>query len=122
MLDKLSLKTYALLFGFALVLAGILGFIPIATPNHMLLGIFMVDPMHNVVHIVSGLLAFSAVMWDDYAKLYFRAFGVFYALVAVLGFVMNGELMMMHMNVADHILHVVIAVAALYLGFAHKQA
>jgi hypothetical protein len=52
-----------------------------------------------------------------YASLYFKVFGVVYALVAVIGLTMSGLVLGMMMNMADNILHVVIAAAALWIGF-----
>jgi hypothetical protein len=117
------LKTAAIVFGAALLLAGVLGFVPAATPNGMLLGIFHVNAAHNVVHLLSGAVA----LWAGFAsvpasRLYFRIFGVVYALVAVLGFYL-GEGMLLGLiaiNPADNWLHVAIAIVALVLGFGVK--
>jgi hypothetical protein len=59
-----------------------------------------------------------------YARVYFRVFGVVYALVAVLGFYAgNGMLLgLISNNAADTWLHVAIAVVALVLGFGVKDA
>jgi hypothetical protein len=116
-------KKMALIFGIVLLVVGVLGFVPVVTNNMMLLGIFMVDPMHNIVHILSGVLAIAAAMGTgSYASLYFKVFGVVYALVAVLGLVMSGNVLGMPMNMADHVLHVAIAAFALYVGFAVKSS
>jgi len=113
----------AWIFGIVVLLVGILGFVPGITSGGLLLGIFMVDGMHNVVHLLTGILAIAAAMGaGTYAKLYFKVFGVVYALVAVLGFVMGGQVLGMMMNVPDHLLHVVIAAFALYVGFVMKDA
>ena len=61
------LKKLALMFGFVFVLVGILGFIPAAAPQHSdgmhyLLGLFMVGGVHNVVHLLSGIVALWAGM------------------------------------------------------------
>jgi len=110
-------------FGIVLTLFGILGFIPGVTGGGMLLGIFMVDPLHNIVHLVSGLLALGAVwMWQSYLKLYFQVFGVVYALVAIIGLVQgNTVLGILMVNMADNLLHVVIAAVALWAGFGMKK-
>lgn len=109
-------------FGIVLTLVGILGFVPGITSGGLLLGIFMVDPLHNIVHLVSGLLALGAVwMWRSYLKLYFQVFGVVYALVTVIGFFDPTLFGLMMVNMADNLLHVVIAAAALWAGFGMKQ-
>ena len=58
------------------------------------------------------------------AQNFFRVFGLVYAGVAVYGFVVgNGMLLnMVANNVADSILHTVVAVFALYMGFAYGRS
>ena len=55
--------------------------------------------------------------------MWFRIFGVIYALVAILGFMTpSGMLLgMISNNVADTWLHVILAVAMLFLGFVAKD-
>jgi hypothetical protein len=119
------LTTLANVFGVVLLLVGILGFIPgITTSDQMLLGIFHVNALHNIVHLVSGAAGlWAAKSGMKSAKMYFQVFGVIYALVAVLGFVYGDEaiLGLVTNNTADTWLHVVIAVVSLYLGFGKKE-
>ena len=113
-------KTFAYVFGIVFLLIGVLGFVPSLTPNGMLLGIFQVNALHNVVHVLSGVVALIAAMAGlYYSKLYFKVFGVVYALVTVLGFLTGDGLIggLLPVNMADNLLHVVIAAAALYIGF-----
>ena len=115
-------KTLAILFGVVFLLIGVLGFVPALAPNEMLLGIFHVNAAHNVVHLLSGAVALWAGMTSiGAAKLYFKIFGVVYALVAVLGFMNPGDTMLLGLisnNTADTWLHVGIAVVSLIVGFA----
>lgn len=115
------LRTVASIFGIAFIVAGVLGYSSFFAPNGMLLGIFAVDHMHNMVHIISGVVALVSALNEKYARLYLQIFGVVYGLVAALGFTMNGNVLMMHMNMADNFLHLAIALIALYFGFAMKR-
>lgn len=120
------LKNMAMLFGWVLLIVGVLGFVPGITTDGSLLGIFSVNPIHNIVHIVSGLAAlYLASKGEEGAQTYFKVFGVIYALVAILGiFAGSGETSLLGLvanNGADTWLHVVIAVVALYLGFGTKK-
>jgi hypothetical protein len=111
-------RIVALLFGVIFILVGIAGFIPALVVNgNLLLGIFEVNAHHNAVHLVSGVIALLAAAQTTYSKLYFQIFGIVYAIVAILGFVMNGNLILMHVNMADNILHIAIAIVALWIGF-----
>lgn len=122
------LRKASMLLGAVFVLIGILGFVPVFTPNGLLLGIFEVDTVHNLIHLASGAAALLASTSAAYSRLYFQVFGVVYAIVAVGGFLpplQLGEeeklLGLTHMNLADNLLHVAIAAAALYLGFVYKD-
>jgi hypothetical protein len=122
------LKTAAIIFGIFFLVAGIGGFVPALAPQHgdgnMLFGIFMVGPVHNVVHIASGIAALiCGMMGAGPARKYFQIFGIVYALVAVIGFFYGNSpiLGMMEHNVADIGLHIAIAAVALYLGFMARN-
>jgi hypothetical protein len=115
------MKGFAIFFGILLLAAGAGGFVPQLTPDGLLLGIFAVDTMHNVVHVITGILAIAmGVAGVAQARMFFRLIGVVYAVIAVLGFVggRDGHVMGMAMNMADHLLHVGIAILGLALGFA----
>ena len=122
------LKTAAIIFGIFFLVAGIGGFVPALAPQHgdgaMLFGIFMVGPVHNVIHIASGVAALiCGMMGAGAARKYFQIFGIVYALVAVIGFFYGNTriLGVMEHNVADIGLHIAIAAVALYLGFMARN-
>lgn len=113
------LKLLAILFGLIMIVVGILGFLPDFAPNGLLLGLFAVNPMHNMVHLLTGLVALVCGLSNNFAaKIFFIAFGIVYALVAILGFAQGpGDLYGMAINQADNWLHSAIALVCLYLGF-----
>lgn len=115
-------KTMAVLFGVILLVVGILGFVPAVTKDEMLLGIFHVNTVHNIVHLLSGAVAlFCGMAGLGAARIYFRVFGVIYGAVAVLGLMHMGEhtnlLGLISNNDAITYLHIGIAVVSLILGF-----
>jgi hypothetical protein len=118
------LRIMAILFGVGFIFAGVAGYMPSFNTDGLLFGFFEVNAMHNMIHIGSGVLAIMAATSHSLTRLYFKLLGLFYGVVAVLGFVWNGDMgmMMMHMNAADNFLHTGIAVVALYLGFVTKKA
>jgi hypothetical protein len=122
------LKTAAIIFGVFFLIAGIGGFVPGLAPamgdGRMLFGIFMVGPVHNVIHLASGAAALICGFTSAGAsRKYFQIFGVVYLLVALIGFVYgDSKLMgMVEHNRNDIWLHILIAAAALYLGFVAKE-
>jgi hypothetical protein len=118
------IRFIAILFGIGFIFAGVAGFMPAFTYNGALFGIFEVDSMHNLVHIVSGVLAIMAATSFKLTRLYFLIFGAVYILVAILGFARHGDLFMMHVNMADNFLHLGIGIISLFLGYyaSKKQA
>jgi Domain of unknown function (DUF4383) len=118
-------KTLGILFGIVFLAVGILGFVPGITKDDMLLGIFMVNKVHSIVHIASGaVFLFASMAGAGAASLWFKIFGLVYAVVAVLGFMNpNGMLLgMISNNPADTWLHVVLAAAMLLIGFAAPKS
>ena len=119
-------KTLALLFGLVFLVIGILGFVPAATHDvdgmPMLLGIFHVNTNHNIVHVASGVVFLLCGMAGaGAARMFFKIFGLVYALVAVLGFLPANATSIMGLmsnNPADTYLHVALAVVMLAIGFA----
>lgn len=115
------LRIIAILFGIGFIFAGVAGFLPTFVQDGLLFGYFEVNAMHNMVHLVSGVIAIMAATRFSLAKLYFQVFGIIYTLLALVGFWRNGDLFVMHMNMADNILHIVIGVVAIYLGFSARE-
>lgn len=113
------LKNLSILFGVVFLAVGVLGFVPgITTDDNLLLGIFQVSALHNAIHILSGIAAIVAAKSEDYAQLYFRIFGAVYAVVAIVGIVQSDTVLgLIDVNLADNLLHVVLAVAILGIGF-----
>jgi Domain of unknown function (DUF4383) len=122
-------KAAAILFGIVFLLVGILGFVPACTSGMpdmpMLLGIFHVNKFHNCVHLASGVVFLLCGMAGaGPSRMFFKIFGIVYAIVAVMGF-MNpaGPLLgMMSNNPADNYLHTGLAVVMLYFGFVAKDS
>jgi hypothetical protein len=110
-------RIIAILFGIAFIFAGVAGFLPAFTNNGALFGIFEVDTMHNLVYIITGVIAIMAANSYQSTKLYFIIFGVIYTLFALLGFVRNGDLFIMHANLADNFLHLAMGILLLFLGY-----
>lgn len=110
------LRTLAVLFGIAFIFVGVAGFLPVFVTDGLLLGWFEINTIHNVIHLVSGVIAIMAATSLYYSRLYFKIFGIVYTLVAILGF-WRGDLILMHVNTADNFLHLGIGVIAIILGF-----
>ncbi|UPA22087.1 DUF4383 domain-containing protein [Candidatus Peribacteria bacterium] len=112
------IKTVTWILGVVLLVVGLLGFV-----NDPILGIFEVDTVHNVIHLLSGIVGLIAVSAGlSYARLYLIIFGVVYALVTVLGFMSGTDILgLFVINQADNYLHAAIALVCLGVGFGGKK-
>lgn len=110
-------KTAALVLGFVFIIVGVLGYIP--NPIFGPSGIFVTNQMHNLIHIASGIVLLIGAYSSLGSSMALKIVGVVYAIVAILGFLMPGDMMlgMVAMNGADRWLHVVLAIVILYAGF-----
>lgn len=106
-------------FGLVFVLIGILGFIPQATPDGSLLGVFPVSTWHNVAHVLLGLWGLMAGGTASEAGTYMRSLAVIYGLLAVLGLIPATSTLfgVIPLHGADVGLHAALAVVAAYFGF-----
>jgi hypothetical protein len=107
-----------MVLGIVFIVVGILGFIPNPLISEQDGAIFKVNTLHNIVHLVSGAVILAGV-YSFGSALGLKIIGVVYAIVAILGLFMGGDMLFgIAMNMADHWLHVVLAVVILYAGFA----
>lgn len=112
-------KTIALVFGAVFALVGILG--PVLGGADGNLIVFGRNYLHDVIHLASGLagLAAGAYAGGKFAGDYLKGFGAIYLVVTVAGFALMGVFeSLIGLNMADNVLHLVLAVALLGAGFA----
>lgn len=114
------LRALAILFGILFLIAGILGFIPMYSPNDQLIGYFLINPLHNLIHIITGIIALWVGFSSAHAsKIFFKIFGVMYVVVALLGLYYGDQPIfgLIANNMPDVGLHFVVGIIALILGF-----
>ena len=112
-------KPLTWILGVVLLLVGVLGFV-MESP---LLGLFQVDMIHNIVHILSGVVAlWSASTGYQYSRLFLMVFGIVYGLVAILGFMSGSIVGLFMVNMYDNYLHAAIAVVCLVGAFGSSKA
>lgn len=108
---------FATVLGAVLLLIGIIGFI-----NDPVFGLFNVNALHNLIHLLSGAIGIWAGVWGGVlaARWFNKVFGIVYAVVAVLGFagLLTG---LLDLNAADNWLHVLFAVVPIGVGFFGKD-
>ena len=132
MTNRSPLQTAALAVGAVFLLVGILGFIPGITTNYgdmnfighdseaKLLGIFQVNILHNIVHLLFGVLGLAAARAWDSSRLFLIGGGAVYLVLWLYGLVidLNSNANFVSLNTADNWLHLLLGVGMLGLGFA----
>lgn len=117
-------KTVCKLLGVVFVLVGIAGFF-----NDHLLGAHL-DKYHNLVHIVSGIIAlyFGFAGSMSGSKAFCLLFGLVYLALGVLGWLVLGTgadhmwiVGPLHLAMADHAIHVLLGVVFLAGGLLTKK-
>lgn len=120
-------RILAFVLGIVLTLVGILGFFVTSSMTVGNLMGFDVDVVHNLIHLLSGIVGLVAV-FTGWSRRFNQIFGLVYLLVALAGLIpglyFGGRLLgLMHVNAADNVLHWVIALAAIIVGFfVHEYA
>ncbi len=110
--------------GSLFLLGGALAFVPGVTHNGMYFGLFMVNTAHNLLHIFSGVMFLGAALISARAaRLWFRIFGAFYALIAAIGFVTGDGLIfgLIMSSLFDAWGHAGLALLMLMTGFAREK-
>jgi len=126
-------RIVVLVFGAVYVLVGMLGFVvePVAnggshgdmpSADGDLLGIFPINAMHNVVHLVIGAaLLYGATAYDRAVRMA-RIVGAVYLLVGLLGFLSPDTFGVMPIGGADIGLHLATAPMLLGVTFIDRAA
>ena len=131
----MSTRTFALIFGIVFLAVGIAGFVPQLvqaarrrgdawTAGHgMLLGMFPVNTLHNVVHILFGLWGLAASRSAGGAVTYARGVAIIYALLAVLGLIpaTDDGFGLVPLDGNDVWLHAALALVAAYFGWVNRS-
>jgi len=122
----------ALAFGIVFLLVGIAGFIPpfvsppptgpdvaVDTGFGRLMGLFPINALHNLVHIVFGIWGLVAYRSFSSARLYGRGVAVIYGILAVMGLIPGLNTTFGLVPIYGHVvwLHALLAIVAAYFGF-----
>jgi hypothetical protein len=130
----MSTRNFALIFGIVFLAVGVAGFgvIPGLLQNQsgsgmdaqgMLLGLFHVNGLHNVVHLVFGLWGIAASRSAGGSAAYAKGVAVIYAVLAVLGLIpaTADGFGLVPLGGYDVWLHAVLALVGAYFGFANRS-
>jgi hypothetical protein len=113
-----------LAFGAIYLLVGIVGFLVTGFDNfagneqsEKLLGIFMINPLHNIVHILIGVAGLLLSRRLDGARSFGWLLAVGYAAAFIYGLIAIGESWdFLNINAGDNVLHLLSAVVGLVIA------
>jgi uncharacterized protein DUF4383 len=125
-------RTAAKIVAIVFLAVGVLGFIPGITTNYgdmtfaghhsdaHLLGIFQVSILHNIVHLLFGIVGLMLARTFTGARSYLIGGGVIYALLWIYGLAVGQDSAanFVPLNTADDWLHFVLAIGMVALGLA----
>lgn len=115
--SRSAAQNFAMVFGVLYLLVGILGLILAPSEGDELFGVFRLNLIHNLAHLVlGGIFLIIGTRSHETAKRVNVSIGIFYGLLAVLGIanVLVNDLL--EANVADDYLHLSTAVLAIFFG------
>jgi hypothetical protein len=125
----------AAVVGAAFLLVGVLGFIPGITTHYdemsfaghsgaLLLGVFAVSVLHNLVHLLFGVLGLLSAKLPGTARLFLMAGGGLYVLLWVWGSAIGEHTRanFLPVNTADNWLHLGLGAGMILLGIAVTAA
>jgi hypothetical protein len=128
--DRDTLRTVARLVAIVFLAVGVLGFVPGITTDYssmgaagtgsmaMLLGVFQVSVLHNIVHLLFGVVGLALSRTASGARNFLIGGGIVYAVLFLYGlFVpMGSQANFVPLNSADNWLHLLLAVGMVGLG------
>jgi len=133
----MTTRKFALVFGVLFLLIGIAGFIPQLVPGMhpehpaltldanagQLLGLFPVNLLHNIVHILFGLWGLAVSGSVGGARLYGRGVAIVYLVLTIAGFVpaLQTGFGLVPLWGNDIWLHALLALIAAYFGWLHRD-
>ena len=115
-------QSIAKIFGWVIILFGVVGFFSgsMNMTAGMELGIFPVNIVHNIVHILIGLWGINAARTVEGATTYCKQAGVLYLLLGVVGLIPAAVEMFastIPIGGYDHMLHLGLGIVLAYFGF-----
>ena len=133
----MNVRRFAMIFGIIYLLVGIAGFIPqllqappagapevaVATLHGYLLGLFPVNVLHTIVHLLIGIWGLVAAKSLGASVTYARSLAVIYGVLAIMGLIpgANTTFGLIPIHGHDVWLHAGTALIAAYFGFAAKH-
>lgn len=112
-------RLYAIVFGVVYTIVGLIGFTVSTTLATATLILFPVNVLHNIVHLLVGLLGIAAFMTGRTVE-YARGVAIVFAVLVVAGFLPQPFLGLVPLGGADIALHALTAILAAAAGWLYS--
>ena len=120
-----TVQRVAQIFGIVFLLLGIAGMIPgmgsYTMQDAAMLGMFPVNVLHNVVHLLFGVWGLMAAKTFAGSKSYAQIAGVIYLVLAAAGFMWPDGFGLVHLGGNNMYLHAVLGLVLAAVGFTAKE-
>ena len=118
----MTVQRIAQIFGWIFVLVGLVGMVYSYTMEEgLMLGLFPVNVVHNLAHILLGVWGITASRTFAGARTFALVGGAAYLLLAIVGYVEPNPGDMLPLGGNDVWLHAALAVILLLVGLTAKQ-
>jgi arginine exporter protein ArgO len=131
-----AIQKFALAMGIVFLVVGVAGFIPGLTSNvdqlqfashhstAALLGVFQVSVLHNIVHLLFGVVGLVAARTAHASRLFLIVGGVIYLVLFIYGLIVphDSAANFVPINTADNVLHIALAAVMIIAGLALSRS
>ena len=126
---KTLVQKVAMVFGIGFLVATAAGFMATGMSNMdpnpetapRALGMFPVNVVHNIVHLIFGIWGLAASRSFSASRGYAKAAGVIYLVLFVLGFIAPEGFGLVPLGGTDPWLHLVLGAPLAYFGFTARE-
>lgn len=133
----MTTRMFALIYGIVFLIVGIAGFVPglveapdlarqqleVEQGHGHLFGLFPVNVLHNIVHLLFGIWGVIAYRSAGAAVSYARWVAILYGVLTVFGFIPGLQTLfgLVPLYGNDIWLHALLALVAAYFGWVHRD-
>lgn len=128
----MDIRRYCQVMGAVFIAIGILGFLPGAihrapamdsSTTGFLFGLFPVNPLHNLIHVVFGIWAFSSSRWIEKSRLFCATTAIFFGVLTAFGFIpgLNNIFGLVPLYSHNVWLHGIIALSSAYFAWSWTE-
>lgn len=120
----MTAKLYSQIAGIMLLAIGVIGIFWAGIPGLLSIN----EPAEIAVHLLTGgLAAYAGFSGGDYGRtalMYAKVFGIIYLLLAIVGFILQGQeiLGLLHFDLGCNLVHLILGIGGVAVGYVMRPA